>query len=199
MNPMGGEGPGKGGARFGFINFNKPGLSLSSTQADKIVFTGNEQPQVGDIIFFDKTSSNPYGHVAVVQSVLGDGRVIIQESNANGKAPNTYVTRGEINLNAKPPRRGLGAVMGWLRLKNSESVSSGSGSSGGGFASGGGNPIGGGSPSGGGDPGSFPGSSGTTAFPYISITSTSDAADGDTNVTPGGTINIRGKLKNEQT
>jgi surface antigen len=113
MGPTGGD----GGARYGFINFNQPGLSLSATQADRIYFTGSEQPQVGDIIFFDATSTNAYGHVAVVQSVLGNGKVIIQESNANSQAPNTYVTRGEINLKQNPPKSGYGRVMGWLRLK----------------------------------------------------------------------------------
>jgi surface antigen len=113
MGAMGGN----GGARYGFINFNQPGLSLSATQANKISFTGSEQPQVGDIIFFDATSINPWGHVAVVQSISGNGKVIIQESNANGKAPNTYVTRGEINLTQNPPKPYYGRVMGWLRLK----------------------------------------------------------------------------------
>ncbi|GEM_PF-2176367 len=113
MNPMGGN----GGARYGFINYNVRGLSLTASQADKIVFTGSQQPQVGDIIFFDATTSNPWGHVAVVQSVLGNGIVVIQESNANNRAPNTYVTRGQINLNSNPPKAGYGRVMGWLRLK----------------------------------------------------------------------------------
>jgi surface antigen len=113
MGAMGGD----GGARYGFINFNQPGLSLSATQANKISFTGSEQPQVGDIIFFDATSINPWGHVAVVQSISGNGKVIIQESNADGKAPNTYVTRGEINLTQNPPKPYYGRVMGWLRLK----------------------------------------------------------------------------------
>jgi len=109
MGPMGGT----GGAKFGFINFNQPGLSLSAAQAEKINFTGREQPLLGDIIFFDGTQSNGYGHVAVVQSVLGNNRVIIQESNGNAKAPDTYVTRYELNLN----QSGRGLVMGWLRLK----------------------------------------------------------------------------------
>jgi len=113
MGPMAGN----GGARYGFINFNQPGLSLSATQANKISFTGSEQPQVGDIIFFDATSANAYGHVAVVQSISGNGKVIIQESNANKNAPYTYVTRGEINLTQNPPKSGYGRVMGWLRLK----------------------------------------------------------------------------------
>lgn len=113
MGPMGGTGQYAGGAKFGFLNFNQPGLSLSAAQADKINFTGREQPLLGDIIFFDATSSNGYGHVAVVQAVLGNGRVVIQESNGDAKAPNTYVRRHELNLNQS--NRGL--VMGWLRLK----------------------------------------------------------------------------------
>ncbi|MDY7012288.1 MAG: CHAP domain-containing protein [Cyanobacteriota bacterium] len=113
MRPMGGN----GGAKYGFINFNRPGLSLSASQAYKINFTGSQRPQVGDIIFFDSTSRNPYGHVAVVQSVLGNGRIIIQESNADSRAPNTSVTRGEINLRNNPPKAYYGRVLGWLRLK----------------------------------------------------------------------------------
>jgi surface antigen len=113
MNPMGGN----GGAKYGFMNFNQPNLSLSASQADQITFNGQERPEVGDIIFFDSTSQNPWGHVAVVQSVLGDGQVIIQESNGDGKAPNTYVRRSAINLKEKPPAAYYGSVMGWLRLK----------------------------------------------------------------------------------
>lgn len=113
MGPMGGN----GGAKNAFFNFNKPGLSLSATQADRIVFTGSQRPQVGDIIVFDATSINPYGHIAVVQSISSNGKVIIQESNADSRAPNTYVTRGEIDLTKNPPKAYYGRVLGWLRLK----------------------------------------------------------------------------------
>ncbi len=108
MNPMGGD----GGARYGFINFDQPGLSLSAEQADKIVFTGGEQPKVGDIIFFDATDSNRWGHVAVVHSVLDNGRVVVQESNYDGRAGRgTEVQRRELDLSHN------NLVMGWLRLK----------------------------------------------------------------------------------
>jgi surface antigen len=109
MNPTGGN----GGAKNMFFNYGVPGLSLSTSQADKIQFTGNQQPQIGDIIVFNSTNYNPYGHIAVVQSVAGNGSVTIEESNANGKAPNTSVIRSSINLNSS----GRGAVLGWLRLK----------------------------------------------------------------------------------
>lgn len=113
MGAMGGN----GGAKYGFINFNVPGLSLSTAQADKITFTGNETPKVGDIIFFNSTASNAYGHTAVIQSVLPNGRVVIEESNGNGKAntTGTSVTRREISLTQ--PMSGYGAVMGWLHPK----------------------------------------------------------------------------------
>ena len=113
--------PYREGAKWGFHN---PPLPVG--RYDKINFTGNEKPKVGDIIFFDGTLANGYGHVAVIQSVLGDGRVIIQESNANNAALETWdsngdgiigtkVTRQTINLNAVP--KGYGRVLGWLNLK----------------------------------------------------------------------------------
>ena len=110
MNPMGGN----GGAKYGFINFNKPGSSLSAEQADKIRFSGSEQPKIGDIIFFDSTPTNKWGHVGVVSSVFDNGSIEIQESNLDGEAPNTQVKRRRINnlSNTHP-----GRVMGWLRLK----------------------------------------------------------------------------------
>ena len=110
MNPMGGN----GGAKYGFINFNKPGSSLSAEQADKIRFSGSEQPKIGDIIFFDSTPTNKWGHVGVVSSVFDNGSIEIQESNLDGEAPNTQVKRRRINnlSNTYP-----GSVMGWLRLK----------------------------------------------------------------------------------
>ncbi|MDY6784955.1 MAG: CHAP domain-containing protein [Cyanobacteriota bacterium] len=113
MKPMGGN----GGAKYAFFNFNRPGLSLSASQADRISFTGSQRPQVGDIIVFDSTPTNPYGHIAVVQSISSNGKVIIQESNADSRAPNTYVTRGEIDLTRNPPKAYYGRVLGWLRLK----------------------------------------------------------------------------------
>ena len=110
MNPMGGN----GGAKYGFINFNKPGSSLSAEQADKIRFSGSEQPKIGDIIFFDSTPTNKWGHVGVVSSVFDNGSIEIQESNLDQEAPNTQVKPRRINnlSNTHP-----GRVMGWLRLK----------------------------------------------------------------------------------
>jgi len=113
MKTMGGTGQGAGGAKFGFINFNKPGLSLSAAQATKITYTQGKVPKVGDIIFFNSTPRNSYGHIAVVHQVLSSGNIVIQESNGDAKAPNTFVKRVQLNL--KNSNRG--SVMGWLRLK----------------------------------------------------------------------------------
>ncbi|MFZ0409259.1 MAG: Calx-beta domain-containing protein, partial [Cyanobium sp.] len=102
-----------GGAECGFRNFNTPGNSLTAAQADKIVYTGGEVPQIGDIIFFDNST---WGHVAVIQNVLDNRRVIVQESNTDGKPTSqSRVVLREINLNTVTTR---GQVMGWLRLKN---------------------------------------------------------------------------------
>lgn len=115
MGAMGGTaGMGySGGAEHGFRNFNVPTLSLQASQADKITYTGSQVPQIGDIIFFDNST---WGHVAVIQSVLDANRVIVQESNTDGKPPSqSRVVLREINLKTVTTR---GSVMGWLRLKN---------------------------------------------------------------------------------
>ncbi|TAG57034.1 MAG: CHAP domain-containing protein [Oscillatoriales cyanobacterium] len=95
------------GAKWGFVN-----PSLPPGKFEKIKFTANEQPQVGDIIFFDATPSNGYGHVAVVQAVSGNSQITIQESNGY-EASRAVVKRHSMNL-LKSDR---GPVMGWLRLK----------------------------------------------------------------------------------
>jgi len=95
------------GAKWGFVN-----PPLPAGKFEKIKFTGNEQPQVGDIIFFDASSGNGYGHVAVVQAVSGNSQITIQESDGFKKS-SAVVQRHSMNL-LKSDR---GPVMGWLRLK----------------------------------------------------------------------------------
>jgi len=111
------ENPLTGMAENGFRNFNRPGNSLSAAQADKIVYTGSQVPQIGDIIFFDGATT---GHVAVVQTVIDSNRVVVQESNIVGRKGNSRVSLGEIRLNAlgNTANGDRGSVMGWLRLKN---------------------------------------------------------------------------------
>jgi surface antigen len=126
MGPTGGN----GGAFEAFVNFNQPGLSLQASQASRIAFTGGEQPKEGDIVVFDQTANNQFGHIGVVQSIVGDGIFLMEQSNFNDNAPTpdnpngvTTVDCGIIilrhNLPAGIPDRvlgGLGRVLGWLRL-----------------------------------------------------------------------------------
>jgi surface antigen len=113
MMPLGGN----GGALNAYTNWNSGDLSLRASQASRFPFTGTEQPQEGDIVVFDATQFNQYGHIGVVQSVIGDRQFILQQSNYNDGAPtNTIVDCATINLQLTPAFAGLGTVMGWLRL-----------------------------------------------------------------------------------
>jgi surface antigen len=112
---------GNGGALNAFQDWNQPNLSLSAAQADRIPFTGTQRPQEGDIIVFDATDFNPYGHIGVVQAVIGGSQCIMEQSNYNDGAPsNTSVTCGTIDLATHPSLAGLGTVLGWLRLTHVE-------------------------------------------------------------------------------
>lgn len=71
-------------------------------------------PKAGSIIFFDKSSVNPYGHVAVVDEWSTWMRLVIVEQNAwsgngNGIGANA-ITRREISYNAVGAR---GKCLGW--------------------------------------------------------------------------------------
>lgn len=71
-------------------------------------------PKAGSIIFFDKSSVNPYGHVAVVDEWSTWMRLVIVEQNAgsgngNGIGANA-ITRREISYYAVGAR---GKCLGW--------------------------------------------------------------------------------------
>lgn len=83
------------------VNF--PSVGDSKTQKFKSVQDNgllrndwiNSGPKVGDVLIFD--IKNPYGHVAVVNSVNDDGTVTLSESNYNGDKKVTNDRRISIN------------------------------------------------------------------------------------------------------
>jgi hypothetical protein len=112
---------GNGGALHAYTEWDVPGHSLTAAQAARMPFTGPERPHEGDIVVFDATDFNPYGHIGVVQAVIGGSQFILEQSNYNDGAPsNTSVTCSTIDLALHPSLEGLGAVLGWLRLTHLE-------------------------------------------------------------------------------
>ena len=75
-------------------------------------------PKEGDIVFLNKTPSNPYGHVAVAgEGCTGSKLVLIEQNagtgNGDGKGGNK-ITQREIKYN--DPKRGI--CLGWYTLKS---------------------------------------------------------------------------------
>jgi hypothetical protein len=107
------------GAKNCFLNFNRSHFSLSVRQAEQFYFTGVEQPEAGDLIFFDISSTHPKGYIAIVKAVCNHSKVIIQTVKQNSIAwsDETCMVDHEIYLQQTPPLPDLGAVMGWLRLR----------------------------------------------------------------------------------
>lgn len=71
-------------------------------------------PQKGDLIVFDGTSFNPYGHVAIISEVSENGIEIIQQN----PGPNTP-SRVTYNLSKEKGKWKIdnNRVLGWLRMK----------------------------------------------------------------------------------
>lgn len=70
-------------------------------------------PQAGDVVFFDKSASNPYGHVAIAGNESTSTFIDIIEQNAgsgngDGKG-NNAVARRKLKYDAR------GACLGWFR------------------------------------------------------------------------------------
>jgi surface antigen len=70
------------------------------------------KPKVDDIIVFDATEFNPYGHVAIISHVLEDEIVIVQQ-NA-GKFSNSRAII-PISQEDKLWKLGNSRILGWLR------------------------------------------------------------------------------------
>jgi len=71
------------------------------------------KPKVDDLIVFDGTMFNPYGHVAIISSVADDKIEIVQQ-NVGKKS------RDILQLHFKNQKWIVddGAVLGWLRKDN---------------------------------------------------------------------------------
>jgi surface antigen len=75
-----------------------------------------EKPCVGDLVVFDGSAGNPYGHVAIISKISPQSIEIIQQ-NPGPFAP----SRVNFYLYYTPPSGYLieeGRLLGWLRMKN---------------------------------------------------------------------------------
>lgn len=72
------------------------------------------KPQIGDLIVFDGTTGNPYGHVAII-SAVGDNYVEIVQQNPGPYAP----SRENLELTLLNNQYQISDGLGWLRkVKN---------------------------------------------------------------------------------
>lgn len=87
-----------------------------NTQRNLIQFTNASQtkPKVGDLIVFDSTLLNKYGHVAIISDVTSHSIEIIQQNPGPfGKSRATY----KLNKQSGKWLVEDGNVLGWLRKK----------------------------------------------------------------------------------
>ena len=90
---------GKLNAKRGLLQFSNPSKS---------------KPKINDLLIMDKTSSNPYGHVAIVSNVNNDEMEIIQQ-NPGPTAPSR--ARFAVFRTGNKYLVGNARILGWLRMK----------------------------------------------------------------------------------
>ena len=94
------------------------GKPFIGTKWERVVNTVTAVPKEWDIVFLNKTTSNPYGHVAVAGEGCTGSKLFLVEQNAgtwNGDGKNgNKITLREIKYN--DPKRGI--CLGWYTLKS---------------------------------------------------------------------------------
>ncbi len=98
------------------IDFFQEGLAHGRLNRDRGLVQyyngGDEKPQVGDIIIFDATLFNRYGHVAIISQVTDDTVEIIQQNYG-------HILRSRISIALLHQNDGWRVkndrVLGWLR------------------------------------------------------------------------------------
>lgn len=99
------------------ISFFEPDLAHGALNAKRGLLQyhngGDVRPQKGDLVVYDATRFNPYGHVAIVAEATDDSVTIIQQ-NPGPLAPSreSYrLEKGDGRFTVNHPR-----ILGWLRL-----------------------------------------------------------------------------------
>ncbi len=88
-----------------------------STKRDLTQYTNpsKTKPRIGDLLVFDATVGNPYGHVAIVSQVIAGGVELIQQNP--GPFASSRIILGldstKTEFKIEEPR-----LLGWLRIKD---------------------------------------------------------------------------------
>lgn len=88
-----------------------------SIKRDLIQFTNpsKSKPAIGDLVIFDGTIGNPYGHVAIISQVTNNSIEIIQQ-NPGPFASSRVVLSLDSNSNSFKVNESK--LLGWLRMKD---------------------------------------------------------------------------------
>jgi len=99
-----------GGAEGLFLRYNADVGPLSRQHLERISFYGDNHPQPGDILIYQSTDTNRWGHVGIYiePSVVAGTHVIFDQHGFGSQAG-----RG-----AQLRERGVGDLLGWLRKRS---------------------------------------------------------------------------------
>lgn len=84
-----------------------------SSEWKRVENTPQAVPKPGDIIFFDATKANPYGHVAVVESASSKLLVVIEQNAGNGNGNGIWANAITRRTVAYIAGGGRGKCLGW--------------------------------------------------------------------------------------
>ena len=88
-----------------------------SEKRNLIQFTNpsKSKPVIGDLVIFDGTAGNPYGHVAIVSNVTSQSIEIIQQNPGPFASSRVII---ELDSNSNGFKIQETRLLGWLRMKN---------------------------------------------------------------------------------
>lgn len=104
------------------LNGWKTGSPFVGTEWVRVENSINAVPEQGAIIFFDKTTTNPYGHVAVVDSADSNNIILVEQNagsgNGNGIGANA-ITRRTVGYTARAWR---GKCLWWYTMPKPKQI-----------------------------------------------------------------------------
>lgn len=103
-----------GNAKDFFDASVKDGAISTKRNLKQFTNPSKSKPEAGDLIIFDGTSGNQYGHVAIISEVKDDEVEIIQQNPGPGARSRIWL---DLEVEEGKFKVDNGRTLGWLRMK----------------------------------------------------------------------------------
>ena len=104
-----------GNAKDFFDNSVKDGSINAKRNLIQFINPSKSKPVIGDLVIFDGTIGNPYGHVAIISQVTNNSIEIIQQNPGPFASSRVYLS---LDSSSNGFKINESKLLGWLRMKN---------------------------------------------------------------------------------